>query len=369
LQILHVDTGRGWRGGQQQVLWLLDGCRELGLAQMLLSPFGSPLAARTRQAGIEVIEISPQPLALENLRTVRRLARQFDIIHAHDSHAHSMICAALPFGGRSSPRLIVSRRVGFPIGTLGRAKYGFPAMFIAISEFARWRLMDAGVPAEKIQVVYDGVRAPVSLPPPAVRAEMRRRLGIGEESFVFGTLSSFAPEKQLGEELRLLTHLPDSAHFLLGVPAGESDSGEAGAALLDEARRIAAANRFHIVPVAEDPGAILSALDLFLYLSRMEGLGSAVLLAMAYALPVIASEVGGVPEIVRHQQTGLLVGEDYVNELAPVVRFLMGAPRLRAKLAHAAREFVCAHATNDKMVAQTVVVYRNLLQGGSEASA
>ena len=369
MRILHMDTGRGWRGGQQQVLWLLEGCRVLGIEQTLLTPAGSPLAARARQSGVTVSEIAARLLTVENLRAVRRLAPQFDLAHAHDSHAHSLFCAAHPLRGRGRgwPPLVVSRRVGFPIRSLGRAKYRFASRYIAVSEYVRCRLLEAGVPEEKLRVIYDGVRPPPLLPEPEARTEFRRRQRALEGAFVFGTLSSFAPEKLLAEQLDLLKQLPASAHFWLGIPGAEQDSGSAGTALLEAARRDGLSARFRIIPVAEDAGAFLTSLDLFLYLSRMEGLGSAILLAMAHQLPVMASNVGGIPEIVRHQQTGVLVGED--RELPAAVQFLMGVPQLRRRMGEAARRFVLAHASSDKMVAQTVVLYRELLQGSTETRA
>ncbi|MBI3934742.1 MAG: glycosyltransferase family 4 protein [Acidobacteria bacterium] len=369
MRILHVDTGTGWRGGQQQVLWLLEGCRELEMDQMLLAPAGSPLAGRARQSSIAVAEISKRALALGNLRTVRRLASDYDLVHAHDSHAHSLVCAAQPFQGTASPPLIVSRRVAFPVGSLGRRKYRIPALYIAVSEFVKWRLMDAGVPAEKIQVVFDGVRAPLELPSASVREEWRRRHGVDDDAFVLGTLASFAPEKMLAEELGLLQQLPASAHFWLGVPSRETDSGSAGTALLEAARRMGLEERFQLVPVGENPGAFLASLDLFLYLSKMEGLGSAILLAMVYQLPVVASNVGGIPEIVLHGQTGVLVGDEFERELPGAIQFLIGSPQTRRRLGASAREFVFARASSDKMVAQTVLLYQRLLQGSCEPRA
>ena len=363
MRVLHIDTGKGWRGGQQQVLWLLDGCRERGMVQMLLTPAGSPLADRARAAEIEAIEISSHPLAMENLRTLRRLATQFDLVHAHDAHAHSLACGALPLGGMSRPPIVVARRVGFPVGSLGRSKYRFPALVIAISEFVRWRLIEAGVAPEKVHVVYDGVRVPATLPDASVRDATRQRHGAGEQSFVIGTLAGFAPEKLLREQLNLLAQLPASVHYWLGVPGGESDSEGKGIELLDAAKEMGVAERFRIVPVTDDPGPFLTGLDLFLYLSRMEGLGSAILLAMAYQLPVVASEVGGIPEIVRHRVTGVLVGDGFESELPAVIQFLIGTPNLRHQLATAARQFACAHASSDNMVGQTVLLYQKLLQG------
>ena len=369
MRILHVDTGSGWRGGQQQVLWLLEGCRDLDMEQRLLAPAGSALAERARAAGIPVAEISNRPLAIENLRAVRRLAPDYDLAHAHDSHAHSLLCAANPFRGGRGPALIVSRRVGFPIGAVGRSKYRIPVMYIAVSKFVRWQLIDAGVSQEKINVVFDGVKVPVDLPGESVRQQSRLRHGLGGDAFVLGMLSSFAPEKLLAQELDLLQQLPASTHFWLGVPNGEPDPGSAGMELLKTARGMGLGDRFQIIPVGDNPGAFLASLDLFVYLSRMEGLGSAILLAMAYGLPVVASKVGGIPEIVAHGQTGVLVGTDSLNDLPAAIQFLMGSPQTRRRMGTAAREFVFAHATSDRMVAQTVLLYQELLQGSREPRA
>jgi hypothetical protein len=71
---------------------------------------------------------------------------------------------------------------------------------------------------------------------------------------------------------------------------------------------------------------------------------------------------------VLHRRTGVLVGEDFENDLPGAIQFLMGSPDLRRQMAVAARQFVTAHATSDKMVAQTVVLYQKLLQGSDGTS-
>jgi len=85
-------------------------------------------------------------------------------------------------------------------------------------------------------------------------------------------------------------------------------------------------------------------------------------MAMAHSLPVLANRVGGIPEIVRHQETGLLANPVPGPELIQAARQLIDSPELRRRLGAAAREFVLAHATCDRMAAQTVAVYEELLQ-------
>lgn len=361
MRILHLDTGAGWRGGQQQVVWLMQGLRRHGLEQALAARWGSALAERLRREGFEVIELGPRPLCWANLRLVRGQAGRFDLLHAHDSHAHSLAWIA-QWGQRGrKPPLVVSRRVAFPIGFFSLPKYSAANAFIAVSDYVRQRLQEAGVPASKIRVILDGVPPPSSQAGTIARAEFRRHHGCDEETFLLGTVTSLAPEKMPEAAINLLAELPSHVHFWLARPAAETGAPDAENALIRQVRQKGLQQRFRIFSLEEDVQGFLASLDVFVYLSRMEGLGSAILLAMAHGLPVIASEVGGIPEIVRHQQTGLLVSGSESAELSAVVRLLLNSPDLRQRLASAGREFVLAHATDAIMVAQTAALYRELI--------
>ena len=369
LRILHIDTGPGWRGGQQQVFWLMQGLRQQGLEQTLAAPLSSPLAERIRRQGFALIELAPRITSWANLRILRREAGLFDILHAHDAHAHTLAWIARWGSQRGKktgqpqgrPWLVASRRVAFPLGLLARPKYAAADALVAVSEFVRQRLLEAGVAGSRIRVVRDGVQPPSCNAGSSHRAEFRSTQGVNEEAFLIGTLTSLAPEKMPEAALVLLAEMPSHVHFWLGHPAAAAPTPEAETALLQSARRRGLENRFRILSLGEDTHAFLDSLDLFVYLSRLEGLGSAILLAMAHGLPVVASEAGGIPEIVRHQQTGLLVRGDPPQELAAAVRLLLDAPDLRQRLANAGREFVLTHATDAIMVAQTAALYRELI--------
>lgn len=141
MRILHLDAGREMRGGQWQVLRLIEGLAAAGVESTLLAREGAPLYAAAYKQGWRV-----QPLGLA--RAVMH-ARRHDLIHAHDARTHTL--GALAYG----PPLVVARRVAFPVGS--RWKYGRAARYIAVSEFVKGVLMAGGVPEEKISVVYDGV--------------------------------------------------------------------------------------------------------------------------------------------------------------------------------------------------------------------
>src|SRR5262245_59078022 len=141
MRILHLDTGREMRGGQWQVMRLIDGLAAAGIESTLLARAGAPLFAAAGKQGWRV-----EPMSLT--RAIL-MARRHDLIHAHDAHGHT----AGVLVRRS--RLVVSRRVAFPVGS--RWKYSRAAHYLAVSEFVKNVLIQGGVAAERITVVHDGV--------------------------------------------------------------------------------------------------------------------------------------------------------------------------------------------------------------------
>ncbi len=255
MRILHLDSGREMRGGQWQTLRLADGLAQDGHTIQFLAAGGSPCFEAARRMGIDA-----QPLTAG---AVRRLSRQVDIVHAHDSRSHTL--GAL----FSSAPVIVSRRVGFPIrGLLSRWKYAQPRCFIAVSNHVRQVLIDAGVGSGKISVVYDGV----PLLPPSMPSQR--------------------------------------------VIAPASSDPQKGMALAAEAARLAGVNIHFSTDLEND----LHDAGLFVYITQSEGLGSAALLAMSAGVPVIASNIGGLPEIVEHGKTGLLVNNTPQEIAAAILR-------------------------------------------------
>jgi len=303
------------RGGQWQVLRLVQGLSE----STLLAPMGSPLFQAAAKAGLHV-----EPAGL--LRAAV-LARRYDLVHAHDSRSHTL--AALVGGAP----LIVSRRVAFgwqakapaPQGCgaakAGQAlppansprpnwKYRRPTRYIAVSEFVKSVLAARGVPSEKIDVVYDGVPL-------------------------------LAPAAQLNR---------------IVAPANTHDPRK-GAALALEAARIAGVEILLSDNLERDlPGA-----SLFLYITHSEGLGSGVLLAMSAGVPVLASNIGGLPEIISHRENGLLV-ENEPGAIAAAIRRLRADPALAAALGRAGRQTVIDRFTVERMVSRTMEVYRQALK-------
>ena len=118
LKVLHVNTEPTWRGGEQQVLYLLDGLRARGVASVLAAQPDGPMAERARKSGHEVVGLRMRgevdPIAVWRLyRLLRRGG--FSVVHAHTSHGHTLaVLAAALFGPSAArPKVVVARRVDF----------------------------------------------------------------------------------------------------------------------------------------------------------------------------------------------------------------------------------------------------------------
>jgi hypothetical protein len=207
-------------------------------------------------------------------------------------HAHDARTHTL--GALARAPLVVARRVAFPVreSWASRWKYGKAALYLAVSQFAARQLRLAEVPGDRIRVVYDGVPVP--------------------------------EEATRGERFLALQKI---------TPALELPGSEAVRDL-----------------EAELPGA-----RTLIYLSDSEGLGSGILLAMAYGVTVIASNVGGIPEAIRDGENGLLV----VNEREAVMEALQ---RATPALGRAARQTVRERFSEDEMVTATIGAYADVLR-------
>jgi hypothetical protein len=296
MRVLHLDSGRQMRGGQYQALALIEGLRDAGHQNMLLAREGAPLAVLARARGLEV-----EPLSIWR---IARTWRAFDLVHAHDAHSHTL--AAL---GCARP-LVVARRVAFPVRRtpLSRWKYSRASFFFAVSECVKGTLLDAGIEASRVGVVYDGVE-----PRAATTGGTR-------------IVSLYSDDPGKGMAL---------------VRAAASSAGIE----IDFVRELASA---------------FAQARLFVYITASEGLGSAVLAAMAAGVPVVASRVGGLPEIVIDNETGLLT-DNAPASIAHAIRRLIDDPALAARLAAQGRARVEKEFTVDKMVCDTLRVYRRLL--------
>lgn len=324
LTITHVDSQRSWRGGQQSLWTLALALRARGHKQTIVCPTNSVLAERAHA---------------ERFPVQTHSSRDGDIVHAHSGRAQN---AAYRATIGSQVRRVVTRHVAFTPShpLVHRLKYSMTCHgIIAVSESVRDVLVRAGVPAKKIVVIHTGIALPDT---PPVRKTTRNE-------FVIGHMGAFTAEKGQDVLIAAAASLPQ-ANFIL---AGE------GARLADLRR--GAPSNVSFPGFIADHGAFFSSLDLFVMPSRSEAWGLAALEAMAHGVPVVASNIGGLREIVDPGRSGWLVPAGDPSALANTIRELAADRELLHRAALAARERA-AQFSAETMAEQTERFYRSLLR-------
>jgi len=291
MRVLQVDSGREWRGGQNQV-WLLT--RELrrvtGLEQVLVTRQGGELARRVTGDGVTVRgtawEIGLDPRAWWHLRRTIT-AFQPDVIHVHDSHALTL--AATVAMGRT---LVATRRVDFHVGRFGAWRR--PDRIIAVSGAVKQILIGDGIAADAITVVPDGIDPDETRRAATPALDTRSQLRLSAKTPLAVNAAALVDHKDQRTLVRAAHYARPFEPDLHWIIAGE---GPLRAAIEAEIARLELHDRVHLVGYVERVEALIAEANVFVMSSKEEGLGSVILNALALGRPVVATAAGGIPEI------------------------------------------------------------------------
>jgi glycosyltransferase involved in cell wall biosynthesis len=381
IKILHIIT-RMEEGGAPRVLLDL-------LARLDRDRFSQTLAAGRAPEGTELMPLA-RSLPIE-IRQIRRLTRpiapigdiaalaclinlirneRFDIIHAHTSKAG--------FLGRLAARIAGTRRVIYsPHGDIFSGYFpGYQTAVYRLAERAAapWcerivTLTDAGAREYLIRgigtrrqfvTIPNGVSAD-SLSGAADRRGVRKEFGIGTDDFVIACVGRLVRIK--GNDV-----LAAAAPRILAGACGRDirflvvGDGPELEALKSLTERLGVRNRFSFPGFRKDVGRLLSGADLLVMPSRNEGLGMSILEAMAMSLPVVASRVGGIPEVVTDGVTGLLVSPEDPDDLARACVGLMKDADGARRMGQAGRRVVTERFSIERFIDNTARLYLDLMR-------
>ena len=356
MRILHIDTGNVMRGGQELLMMTARGLRARGHEQTIACPAGSPLDKMATAEGFRVLHIErPYMKAAGAIRGFLH-AQPHELISAHDARAQTV--SYLATLGMRVVR-VANRLVVFQPKNLftHRLKYKYTCdVVVALSSAVKATLVRNGIPAEHVEVITGGIIFPEQLADPAARARMRARYGFGADDFVIGHVAAFTSEKgQLDALEALQTLLPKHPKMRM-VLAGDGP-------LREDTRtkeKVAALGGKAQLPGYIKPDAeFYAGLDLFLVNSTAEALGLSALYAMAHEVPVIASNVGGLPEVVG--DTGWLIAPSNVAVLASAIEDAAADPAALGARGLRAREH--AKGFSSEVTAEkTEALYHQLVQ-------
>jgi glycosyltransferase involved in cell wall biosynthesis len=357
---LHIDTARTWRGGQNQVLVTLMGLRALGHRTMLVAHAAGELRQRARE-GLDLVPLAPRTeMDLAAAWRLSRLVKQLrpDVVHAHDPHGVAMAALALSMSTQApTPPLVAARRVDFHLrgSALSRWKYRQVDCFICASDAIRQLLLADGVEPERAVTVHEGID--LGRVDAAPRINLHEELWLPHHAPLVGNVAALVPHKgqrHLVEAAALVVREVPDARFVI---AGE---GELRPALERQIKERRLEKHVLLAGFRPDVLSLHKAFDVFVMSSVTEGLGTSLLDAMACARPIVATAVGGIPEVVVDGETGFLVPPRDAEAMAGAIVRLLTNEALRRRIGDAGLARVRNRFSAERMVQETLGVYERI---------
>lgn len=352
LTILHTEASLGFGGQERRILREMEGLDSARFRGLLLCQPGSRLGCVTEERKIPTIWLkmrsSFDPVAFfQILRLIKR--EHVDIIHAHSSRDAWLTGAA---GKLRGVPVFRTRHLLTPIG--GRYVYThLTDRVITVSEGVRQYLISAGVPADQIIAVPTGIDLKRFDPARPDLVDMRARFHLSRDAYVIGLVAVLRKAKGhrflLQAVKRLAPEFPQLKLLIAGTGPQERN-------IENLIKELGLGEQVLMLGQQDDIPSLLKALDVFVLPAQEEALGTALIEATAMGVPVIATRIGGIPEVLG--EAGLLFESEDVDALVNHLRTLIRTPELAARLR--AQGVARARELYDEnlMVRRTEALYR-----------
>jgi glycosyltransferase involved in cell wall biosynthesis len=359
MKILHVETGRHFLGGPQQVVYRINALRARGHDNILVCPPDSGIDTVAREQGIRVQNLFcagdlDLPFAYRLTQFIRD--EKPDLVHCHSRRGADML-GGLAASFADVPA-IVSRRVdNTELRVVAGLRYRPFRKVIAISEAIAEVLKDHGVETERIEVIRSAVDAEALSRTPDC-ARFREEFGIPEGTFTMAAAGQLIPRKGHSFLLQALSELKVTHPSFRLVIFGE---GYLNNQLRDQAATLGLGDVAQFAGYRPDLDSFVGCFDLFVHPASAEGLGVAALKAAAAGLAVVGCDAGGMRESVLDGETGELVEPENAEALCNAIAKLMDDDALRRKLGQAGRQRMQKEFSIDTMADRHVQLYEAVL--------
>jgi glycosyltransferase involved in cell wall biosynthesis len=375
IQVLYLHEFGRIGGAERALLGLADAIRQMAVEPLVVWPrkdgaFTWLESRGVRAAALKVppwkhgLSLPLLPLFLARLRRTLPPTR-LDLMHVNNYRS-------APFGH------LVSRWVGVPCvchvrelitpDRIRQYRLHVPEALIAVSDAVAHALAEGGLPRDRIMVVLSGV-ALGTAPGERESALLRKRLGLTGGDLLIGIVAHILPHKGYDDLVNALALIKEKLPNVRCLIVGGAPRKRYLSWVLHLAERLSVRDRLILVGPQEDVAPFLCAMDLFVLPSHTEGLPITLLEAMASGRPVVATAVGGIAEVVRDGETGLLVPPRDPGQLAEAVIRLLEAPALARAMGEAGRSLVKSAFTLEREARQTSLVYGQVLAANSPDSS
>ncbi|MDA7916914.1 glycosyltransferase family 4 protein [Akkermansiaceae bacterium] len=363
MKVLHLSAEKTWRGGEQQIAYLIEKSATLGVEILVACQRASAFEDYCIRQEVPHLSLSFRSLAgISAARSIKKICvtESIDLIHAHSSHAHgpAVISSAL---GNPTP-VILSRKVIIPLKKkiTTRWKYNHSCIkkIICVSDAVAEVLRPAIESPERLVTVHDGIDL-TRFQNLQTSERIRKEFNIPDHAPVILNIAALSHDKDLFTFIRtakkVVQKFPETRFLIAG-------SGPLKSELEAEIQASGLTGKVILIGFRDDIPELLKQCDLFLSTSQSEGLGSSILDAFATNTPVVATDAGGIPELIQHRKNGLLSPVADHDALASCVTELIGDPELANKLGKNGHELVVERFTTSTMAKKTISHYRDLLQ-------
>ena len=361
MNILHISSANSWRGGEQQISYLIDELHAMGHSNILMHPFLAPIGQHDRVLDKCVTipyrkGFSVNPLVAYRIKKIVSL-HNIDVIHVHDSHAHTFLYLSYKLFRLDCPS-VVSRRVDFPISTSSLNKYNYPKIkkIICVSDKIKEIMTQSLGPSARITTVHSGVD--LDKFKEACDLDIRKKYNIPNNHKIVANVSAITGHKDYPTFIataKEVMKLRDDVSFL--IIGGDGGEQNIITNLINEQRLTS-----NIIMTGHLPDAylLISKFDVFLFPSKMEGLGTSILDAQASGVPVVSTYAGGIPELITHNRTGLLSKIGDSTNLARNIHALLENSDLAERISITAMANV--RKFSKKLTAQkTINIYNSVI--------
>jgi len=314
LRIAHVNVSKDYRGGERQTELLARELEKADVQQILVARRGAPLVERCQNIDLEIRTVSGNPL------TVAMAIKGVDLVHVHDGRS---VYGAYLRSLISKVPYIATRRINNPIRNhhLAHRVYQRAASVVAVaSKVAETvKSFDSEV---NVQVIYSGSSG---FSVNQKQSDLIKNSFPGK--FLVGNIGALESQ-QKGQEyiievaLDLQHSHPDIQFLLIGGGKDEKMLKKSAVTL----------KNIFFTGFVENVGDYLAALDLFILPSNKEGIGGILIDAMEQKVPIIASRVGGIPEIVHNEKNGILIDPKSPDQLKAAILRLHASEQQRRAL-------------------------------------
>ncbi|MFK7978475.1 MAG: glycosyltransferase family 4 protein [Saprospiraceae bacterium] len=367
MKILHFSSAKTWRGGEQQIAYLYEELHKQQIQQWIFCAKGGALARYCQRQNIPHFtyqkRFSINPLVAYQFKKLSKELK-IDLAHLHDSHSHTYgyISAIL---GNSIP-FVLSRRVDFPVkdNWLSYQKYNHPSIkkILSVSNYVQRILAPAIKDQSKLQVVHSGVDT--TRFKYTKQHILRKAYNILDKTKIIANVAAIAPHKDyftFVDTAAILLKKPNENRYqflIIGADGGEAEQ------IKRYIQEKGLSKQIILTGFRKDIPQILPEVDVFLFTSKEEGLGTSVIDALACGIPIVATKAGGIPEIIQDGKNGFLAPIKNAAQLAEKVEQLLLNPMTRKQFVENGKTTVLQFS-KESTARKTLVVYEKIIQQAS----